>query len=195
MSQPRPRYEPPKRRFQLKISLTEILVCLTIIGLLIAIIFPVLQSTMISNSEEKCMAIAYQRYQATQMYVADYDNTLMPAKHWQDTLTPYVPDKRREQRSCSEVKRFDNNGLGFAMDSRLSGVSLDSIRDDSPQRILFFESTLLARNAHTPGTAFATRHRDMVTKQPHHGYLITLKGNVRHFAQPEGSRITKRGTL
>ncbi|WP_395090866.1 hypothetical protein [Armatimonas sp.] len=138
------------------------------------------------------METARQRSQATLMYAADYDQTLMPATRWQDALIPFLPDKALENRSCLEVNFLDKNGLGFAMDSHLSGVSLNSL-ESSSQRILFFETSLLQRNAHTPGTQFAARHRDMVTKQPHHGYLITLEGQVSSATQQEGDAATLRG--
>jgi hypothetical protein len=168
---------------------------LLIIGILLMTAMPILRDVMISNSEEKCMATARQRYQAALLYAADYDNHLPPAAHWQSALVPLISDKSLEPLSCPEVSRFDHQGLGFAMDSRLSSASLDDFREAPKPPILFFETTNLTRNAYTTGTSFAARHRDMVTKQPDHGYLITLDGNVRALNQADGNTAIQRGTL
>ena len=132
---------------------------LLLLGILLIAAMPILRDVMISNSEEKCMATARQRYQAALLYAADYDSHLPLAANWQDALAPLISDKSLEPLSCPEVSRFDHQGLGFAMDSRLSSASLDDFRDATKLPVLFFKTTNLARNAHTPGTGFAARHR------------------------------------
>jgi type II secretory pathway pseudopilin PulG len=157
MSQPRPRYEPPKPRFQLKASLTEILVCLAIVGILYAIVFPIFAQPRERPSQSSCLSNGKQLSLAVMMYSLDYDEHLPLATKWAEVLMPYQPH-RRKPLYCEQLRNYVPGISGYAMDERLSGRSKDKIGAPHDKRPLLYESSNSTPNAHDSLTSFAGRH-------------------------------------
>ncbi|WP_309712137.1 type II secretion system protein [Armatimonas sp.] len=167
MSQPSPRYEPPRPRFQLKASLTEILVCLAIVGILYAILFPIFAQPRERASQSYCLSNGKQLSLAVMMYSQDYDEYLPLATNWYDASYPY----RKNRLRCPRLS--DPNGIGYAMDERLSGRSLDKIGAPHDKSPLLYESSNFTPNAHDAVTSFAGRHTNQT------GWVGFVDGHVK----------------
>ena len=186
MSQPRPRYEPPRPRFQLKVSLTEILVCLVIVGILYAILYPLFLSSKEKAPSLTCLSNGRQLSLAVMLYSQDYDEHLPLAKNWYDASYPYYKNRALV---CPE--RPNKQGVGYAMDERLSGRSMDNIGQDHRARILLYESSGFAPNAHDPGTSFEARHKGNRPHDPKYGWVGYVDGHVYQYPD----HIAKKGVL
>ncbi len=157
MSHSRPRYEPPQpeKLSFFKFSLKELLAVTVIVGLLAAILNPLFNSAMVSRPRKTaCISNGKQLSLAVMMYSQDYDEHLPLAKNWYDAAYPYYKNKGFV---CPERPR--KQGIGYAMDERLSGRSMDKIGAPHDKRPLLYESSNLAPNAHDSGTSFAGRHK------------------------------------
>jgi competence protein ComGC len=154
MSQPHPRYEPPspKPRTPGTFTLTELLVVIGILSLLFATIKPIFDKAASEFKRPACLSNGKQLSLAVMMYAQDYDEHLPLAANWYDASYPYCKNKLR----CPRLS--DPNGIGYAMDERLSGRSLDKVgapHDESP---LLYESRNILANAHDPLNSFVGRH-------------------------------------
>lgn len=178
MNESRPHYEPPRPRFQLKVSLTEILVCLAIVGILYAILYPLLLSSKEKAPSLTCLSNGRQLSLAIMMYSQDYDEHLPLAKNWYDASYAYYKNRLR----CPRLS--DPKGIGYAMDERLSGRSLDKIgapHDESP---LLYESRNILANAHDPLNSFVGRHDHQM------GWIGFVDGHVK--METEGGKPRSR---
>jgi prepilin-type processing-associated H-X9-DG protein len=171
MTEPRPHYEPPKPCFQLKVKLTEILVCLVILGILYAILYPLFLAASINPGRKlSCLSNGKQLSLAVMMYSQDYDEHLPLAANWYDASYPYY---RNKALVCPE--RPNKQGVGYAMDERLSGRSLNKVGQDHSARPLLYESANVTPNAHDAGTSFAGRHTNQT------GWVGFVDGHVKMF--------------
>ena len=144
----------PKRHVQKGFTLIELLVVIAIIAILAAILFPVFAQARDKARSAACLSNTKQLSLGVIMYSQDYDEHLPLAKNWYDAAYPYYKNKGFV---CPERPR--KQGIGYAMDERLSGRSMDKIGAPHDKRPLLYESSNLAPNAHDSGTSFAGRHK------------------------------------
>ena len=182
MSQPRPRYEPPKP--WLKLPPREVLACVVIVSLLATVLFPVFRQAQNSARDIACLSNLRSRSNSLLQYATDNDNSLPPASQWQSASSSYL---KEEKGSCPSLSRPDLGVLGYAMDSRLSGRSLERIGALHDQRILLYESSNLTQNAHDPGISFTVRH----------GYaaITFVEGHAKMYKEEVGKPLVQRGLL
>ncbi|WP_394793391.1 type II secretion system protein [Armatimonas sp.] len=156
MSQPRPRYEPPQpeKLSFFKFSLKELLVVVVIVTIFAAIIFPIFADATTRSRHVACLSNGKQLTIATQMYSKDYDDHLPQATSWYTGLQYYLTYPNQV---CT--LRTKSQGVGYAMDERLSGRSLEKIGASHAKRPLLYESSNFTPNAHDSGTSFAGRHK------------------------------------
>ena len=143
MNQPHPHYEPPKP--WLKAPPKEIAICIGIVSLLISLLAPVFQQAQNHARDASCNYQLRQRTTALLQYATDNDNSLPPASQWQSASSSYLME---EKGPCPALSHPAPGVLGYAMDSRLSGRSLERIGAPHNQRILLYESSNLSQNAH-----------------------------------------------
>lgn len=65
-------------------TLTELLVVVAIISIVAAILFPVLSAAQIQARKSVCLSNHRSAYQATYLYIGDYDDRFMPVSYVQD---------------------------------------------------------------------------------------------------------------
>jgi len=80
------------------------------------------------------------------MYTADFDDRLPKANQWMDLSFPYV--KRDDLYHCPGLKKIHQDGYGYAMRSRLGGVSVEMLKKPENEPMAF-DSLLLEKNANT----------------------------------------------
>ena len=173
MNQPRPRYEPPqpqRRTGFFTFNLKELLVVLGILGVLTAFLKPIFDQASSVSRRTGCLSNGKQLSLAVKMYSQDYDEHLPLAANWYDAVHPY---HKGSDFVCFKLPK--NQGVGYAMDDRLSGRSLEKIGAPHAKRPLIFESPNLARNAHDPIVNFAGRHDGK------RGWVGFVDGHVKMF--------------
>lgn len=92
----------PRRAF----TLTEILVVLSIIGILAAISFALFSRQRESAYRTQCQHNLSQMYKAMQMYVQDHDSRYPPYPTWSSALEPYI--KSAATFVCPSVSEHDS---------------------------------------------------------------------------------------
>ncbi|WP_309712139.1 hypothetical protein [Armatimonas sp.] len=180
MSQPSPRYEPPKP--WLKAPPKEIAICVGIISLLLSILAPVFQQAQNAARQVSCQGSVRSLGSAMLQYATDNNDSLPPAAQWQSASSSYL---KEEKGPCTALSHPAPGVLGYAMDSRLSGRSLERIGAPHNQRILLYESSNLTQNAHDPGTSFIVRHG--------YGAITFIDGHGRMQKQEPGELVVRKG--
>ncbi|WP_395090860.1 type II secretion system protein [Armatimonas sp.] len=165
-----PRYQPPqpqRRTGLFTFNLKELLVVLGILGVLTAFLKPIFDQAS-SASRPGCLSYGKQLSLAAMMYTQDYDEHLPLASNWYDATYPYYKNKALV---CPE--RPSGHGVGYAMDDRLSGRSLDNVGAPHATRPLLYESSNLKPNAHDAMSSFAGRHKNKT------GWIGFVDGHVK----------------
>ena len=172
MNESRPRYEPPQpRQIKFKASWQELLAVTIIVGILQAVLSPLFNSAMVSRPRKTaCLSNGKRLSRAVMMYSQDHDEHLPLAENWYEATDLYYNDKTLV---CPE--RPNHLGVGYAMDERLSGRSMDSIGAPHDKRPLLYESSNFTPNAHDSGTSFAGRHTNQT------GWVGFVDGHVKIF--------------
>jgi hypothetical protein len=153
MSQPQPRYEPPKP--WLKLPPREVLACIVIVSLLATILYPVVRQAQDMGRQASCQSNVRSRGGALLQYATDNDDHLPPASQWHSASSRYL---KEEKGPCPSLSHPAPGVLGYAMDSRLSERSLKHIGAPHEKRALLYESSNLTQDAHDPGISFIVRH-------------------------------------
>lgn len=182
MSQPQPRYEPPKP--WLKLPPREVLACIAIVSVLATILYPVIRQAQDMARQVSCLSNVRSRSGALLQYATDNDNSLPPASQWQTASSRYL---KEEKGPCPAISPPAPDVLGYAMDSRLSGRSLERIGAPHDQRILLYESSKLTQDAHDPGISFVVRHG--------YGTITFVDGHSWGRKQEPGEQLVRKGTL
>ncbi|WP_395090862.1 hypothetical protein [Armatimonas sp.] len=182
MSQPRPRYEPPKPL--LKLPPKEVLACVVTVSLLTIILLPVFRQAQDMGRQASCSSNLRSRSNALLQYATDNDGNLPPASQWQTVSSNYL---KEEKGSCPSLSHSVPSVLGYAMDSRLSSRSLEKIGAPHETRVLLYESSNLTPNANDPGISFTVRH----------GYasIAFVDGHVKMYEQEPGEQLVRKGIL
>ena len=175
-----PHYEPPKSRF--KALRRDVVACLVIVTLLAVIIVPVFQQARDYARQASCSSQLRGRTSFLLQYATDNDDYLSPASQWQ---TASSSDMKEEKSPCPALSYPAPGMLGYAMDSRLSGRSLERIGAPHEQRILLYESSNLTQNAHDTGTSFIVRHG--------YGTISFVDGHAKMYKQEPGERVVRKG--
>uniref|UniRef100_UPI00286BF8A3 hypothetical protein n=1 Tax=Armatimonas sp. TaxID=1872638 RepID=UPI00286BF8A3 len=100
------------------------------------------------------------------------------ATNWYDASYPYRKNKLR----CPRLS--DPNGIGYAMDERLSERSLDKIGAPHDKTPLLYESRSILPNAHDPLASFVGRHDHQM------GWIGFVDGHVK--METEGGKPRSR---
>lgn len=180
MSQPDPRYEPPKPWFSP--PRREVLVCVGIVAVLGAVLAPVFQQAQNMARQIGCLGQLRTRGQSVLLYATDYDNQLPRGTQWQTKSDLYI---KEEKGPCLALWSPAPGVLGYAMDSRLSECSLDKVGAPHERCVLLFESFNLHPNANDRGTSFDVRHG--------YGSITFVDGHAKMYKQNEGDTLARRG--
>ena len=110
-----------------------------------AIVFPMFAVAKSGHGPSAaCMKHLYRMMGALQVYDTD-NGALPPADRWMDAA---LPDPKDELVLHCPTFADHPSIYGYAVQSRLSGKSLQSLEDPTAEPLVF-ESVLLGRNAHT----------------------------------------------
>ena len=91
-------------------TLIELLVVIAIIGILAAMVFPVFARARESARKAVCLSNVKNLCLAVQMYLGDYDDTLVPDEHRQEVLDWYAENKQGgELTECAQDSATRNN--------------------------------------------------------------------------------------
>ena len=180
MNPNRPRYEPAPTAFRQ--NYVEIYVCIGILGVLTAIVFPIFQDAQRQARAVSCLSNGRDLSIALLQYAQDYDEHLPLARSWFDTRL------NRNWLRCPELP--NPNCIGYAMDERLSGRSLDKIGAPHERRVLLYESSNFKLNAHDPGTSFAAPHAFKGTSV---GWVAFVDGHTASYKKEGGNTLVQRG--
>lgn len=96
-----------------------------------------------SRKAGRCLSNMIQVWRGMRMHAAGHEGALPPAESWSDALLreKLIPDEHVLH--CPKAA----GRYGYAMNSQFGGAELERITDPT-QRVLLFESTTNARNAH-----------------------------------------------
>ena len=155
---------------------------MVIVSLLAIILFPVFRQAQETARQASCLSNLRSRSNSLLQYATDNDNSLPPASQWQSASSRYL---KEEKGSCPSLSPPVPSVLGYAMDSRLSGRSLERIGAPHEQRILLYESSNLIPNANDPGTSFTVRHS--------YGTISFVDGHAKMYKQEPGERVVRKG--
>jgi hypothetical protein len=188
MNQPRPHYEPPQTRSAPKFR--ELAICTALVLIVGGMVAPLVQSAMTKRLSQLCLTHGRQLGMGVHLYAQDYDNHLPLAETWYVLTSPYLA---KNPPICTALSQ--NQGVGYAMDSRLSGKSLDNIGADHGERVLLYESFNLSPNAHDPGTSFDARHQVDKPQSPKYGWVGYVDGHGYFYQEKHAKDGVRQGII
>ncbi len=159
-------------------TLIELVVVIVILGIIAAILFPIFAQPRERASQPSCLSNAKQLGTALIMYAHDYDRQLPPAEKWMTVTQTYT--KYLSIYICPLVKKESpKTASSYAMDTRLSGRSLNKLKEPA-NRALAYDSTRTDWDAADPGQTFAARHNE--GKQ---GSLVFADGHAKQVSREQ----------
>jgi prepilin-type N-terminal cleavage/methylation domain-containing protein len=166
-------------------TLIELVVVIVILGIIAAILFPVFAQPNGKNPGISCLSNTKQFGVGIIMYAQDYDEHLPPAEKWMTVSMPYT--KNKAIYICPVMKKESpKTAASYAMDTRLSGKSLNKLKEPANQA-LAYDSTRTDWDAADPGQTFAPQHNE--GKQ---GSLVFADGHAKLVRDEDFTRVTRQ---
>jgi prepilin-type processing-associated H-X9-DG protein/prepilin-type N-terminal cleavage/methylation domain-containing protein len=122
-------------------TLVEILICIGIIAVIAAILFPVLSQAREKSRAATCVSNMHQVWTSIQLYVSDHDGSYpnrFAYSDWNNTSSPHNPRITETLPSCPNMKpidfvRYGKRGVpGYALNGELA--TYFECSDDAPRR-------------------------------------------------------------
>jgi len=123
----------------------------------------------------ECMSNLRQVSRGAELYASDFDDRLMPADRWMDSMKLHIKSEYILRCPCLPAMKAESN-YGYAYNSKLSGVRRSSIKSPD-QTPIAYESSNWQRNASDPFTSF-TGPFDPAVKESRRANIAYVSGRV-----------------
>jgi prepilin-type processing-associated H-X9-DG protein len=122
----------------------EVFVGVLCCAIILAILYPVVETTRTHPSRSECLSHVKQCMIAQLIYSDDYNGRLPPCTSWMDATQEYI--KNDSIYHCPLIKDAKKDEYGYAMNVAVSSVKTTAYSKPDQVPVLF-DSVLLARNA------------------------------------------------